>query len=144
MDAKDKISQFVEESGPVVSQVADRVWDFAEVRFKTDKSADEYEKVLRDNGFAVTRGAAGMNNVLIASYGEGKPVIGILAEYDALPNMNQTADLARQQQDKPGAAGHACGHNILGAGALAGVLAVKKLMEEESIKGRKPEGSFFH
>lgn len=135
MDAKDKISQFVEESGPVVSGVADRVWDLAEVRFKTDKSADEYEKVLRDNGFTVRRGAAGMNNVLIASYGEGKPVIGILAEYDALPNMNQTADLARQQQDKPGAAGHACGHNILGAGALAGVLAVKKLMEEESIKG---------
>jgi aminobenzoyl-glutamate utilization protein B len=76
-----------------------------------------------------------MAHAFIASYGSGGPVIGILGEYDALANMSQVAGIAEKKALNPGAPGHGCGHNALGAGALAGAVGIKNYMEEAGIPG---------
>ncbi|MFQ5732541.1 MAG: amidohydrolase [Planctomycetaceae bacterium] len=110
------------------------IWKFAEVGLQEKKSAAHLVSKLRDAGFSVKTGIADMPTAFVASYGSGKPVIGILAEYDALPGMSQKVTPIRE----PAAvnqAGHACGHSGLGSGALGAVLAVKDAMTRHKLKG---------
>ena len=110
------------------------IWEFAEVGLEERQSADLLVSKLKTNGFDVEHGVSGMPTALVASYGEGKPIIGILAEYDALPGMSQQVNPDRVPF-KEGAAGHACGHSGLGTGALGAALAVKAAMQKHRFKG---------
>lgn len=76
-----------------------------------------------------------MDDAFVGVFGEGHPVVGILAEYDALGNMNQKSGCTEKCQTEPGRAGHGCQHNLLGAGAVAGAVGVKTYMEKQGIKG---------
>jgi len=119
---------------PRIAEVGRSLWNYAEVALQEKRSAELLATTLRDAGFEVRTGAAGMPTAFVASYGAGKPVIGLLAEYDALPGMSQKVS-DRQEPLEEGAAGHACGHSGLGAGALGAALAVKAAMEEHGLKG---------
>ena len=124
----------VESRSDELKSVNKSIWEFAEVGLQEHKSSKLLVSKLKENGFEVKHGVSGMPTAFVASYGSGKPIIGILAEYDALPGMSQKAEPVRTPF-KEGAAGHACGHSGLGTGALGGVLAVKAAMEKHNLKG---------
>jgi aminobenzoyl-glutamate utilization protein B len=89
---------------------------------------------LQENGFSVEAGVAEIPTAFVASYGTGKPVIGILAEYDALPGLSQEA--IPEKKPRPGKdAGHACGHHLFGTGSVAAGIEIKKLIEQKKING---------
>ncbi len=117
-----------------IAEVAGALWEFAEVGYKEEKSSALLKDRLRTNGFAVEEGVAGIPTAFIASWGSGGPVIAILAEFDALPGINQDRSATRAPVDGKGA-GHACGHNLFGAGSLGAALAVKSWLEETKTPG---------
>ncbi|MBT6496970.1 MAG: amidohydrolase, partial [Planctomycetaceae bacterium] len=110
------------------------IWEFAEVGLQENKSAALLVSKLKQEGFTVKTGVADMPTAFVASYGSGKPVIGILAEYDALPGMSQKVSPVRESF-AAGKPGHACGHSGLGSGALGAALAVKTAMQKHKLKG---------
>ena len=115
--------------------VADQIWEYAELSLKEEKSAALYCMVLREEGFQVKEGICGIATAFSASFGSGRPVIGILAEYDALSGLSQKAGSTRREELVPGGCGHGCGHNLLGAGALAAALGVKAYLEQSGRSG---------
>ncbi|MBI3466245.1 MAG: amidohydrolase [Planctomycetes bacterium] len=110
------------------------IWEFAEVGLEERRSSALLVDKLRSAGFEIKTGVANMPTAFVASYGAGRPIIGILAEYDALPGMSQKVD-SRREPVTEGAAGHACGHSGLGTASLGAVLAVKAAMEKHGLKG---------
>jgi aminobenzoyl-glutamate utilization protein B len=110
------------------------IWSWAEVGLQETKSAKLLESKLEEAGFEIRSGVAGMPTAFVAEYGEGRPIIGILAEYDALPGLSQKVGPVREPV-VPEGAGHACGHSGLGTGALGAALAVKQAMQEHGIEG---------
>jgi aminobenzoyl-glutamate utilization protein B len=111
-----------------------QIWDYAEVGYKEQKSSALLQQTLKENGFTVEAGIAGMPTAFVASYGSGHPVIGILAEYDALPGMSQQAVAEKLPFEGKGA-GHACGHHLFGIASVAAGIEIKKQMEANKIKG---------
>src|SRR5438034_10357978 len=115
-------------------EIALQIWNYAEVGYKEVKSSALLQKTLTDNGFDVKAGVAEIPTAFVATYGSGKPVIGILAEFDALPGMQQ--DTVPEQKPIAGkTAGHACGHHLFGTASVAAGIAIKKLLEEKKISG---------
>lgn len=110
-----------------------QIWNYAEVGYKEVKSSALLQKTLQDNGFNVQAGVAGIPTAFVATYGSGKPVIGILAEYDALPGLSQTTDPEKKSAGKD--AGHACGHHLFGVASVAAGIEIKKLIEEKKLTG---------
>lgn len=111
-----------------------QIWGFAEVGYKEVKSSALHQQTLKDNGFTVQAGVADIPTAFVATYGSGKPVIGILAEYDALPGMGQDTVPEKKAMDGKNA-GHACGHHLFGTASVAAGIAIKRLMEEGKITG---------
>lgn len=125
----------VEEKKDLVVQVADAIWDYAELSLQEEQSAALYVRVLREQGFTVETGISGIPTAFSASYGSGSPKIGLLAEYDALSGLSQKAGSLEREELTPGGCGHGCGHNLLGAGALAAALGVKAYLESTGTPG---------
>ena len=117
-----------------IAEVASALWDYAEVGYKEEKSSGLLKDRLRAEGFAIEEGVAGIPTAFVASYGGGGPVIAILAEFDALPGINQDRLATRAPVDGKGA-GHACGHNLFGAGSLGAAIAVKEWLAETKTPG---------
>ena len=115
-------------------EVAKKIWAFAEVGYHEVKSSALLQDQLKQAGFEVTVGVAEIPTAFMATYGSGKPVIGILAEYDALPGLSQEA-VPEQKALKPEGAGHGCGHNLFGAGSVAAGIAVKDWLKSSGTKG---------
>ncbi len=135
MEAKQIISKLIDDKKDKFIQVSDCIWETPETRFATEKSAANFYPVLEEEGFTIEKGLADMAHSFVATYGQGSPVIGILAEYDALGNMSQVADSAEKKEIKRGGSGHGCGHNLLGAGALAGAVGIKDYMAQNRLPG---------
>ena len=110
------------------------IWELAELGFQEDKSTLLLQNLLKDNGFNVVSGQEGMSTAFIAEFGEGKPIIGFLAEYDALPGLSQKVS-ANMEPFEERAPGHACGHHLFGTGSAAAAIALKDWMIKEKIKG---------
>lgn len=125
----------IEAKKDLVFHVADTIWDYAELSLQEEKSAALYEDILREQGFAVETGICSIPTAFAASYGSGRPKIGILAEYDALSGLSQKAGSLEREEVIPGGCGHGCGHNLLGAGALAAALGVKAYLETSGVSG---------
>lgn len=132
--AKQRAVSLVDRLAPDLIALSDRVWALAETALKETESARLLSDYLERQGFRVKRGVAGMPTAFVATYGSGAPVIGVLGEYDALPGLSQKAST---QKDPlvPGAAGHGCGHNLLGAASLGSAVAVKQLIAAGDIRG---------
>jgi aminobenzoyl-glutamate utilization protein B len=114
----------LDDRGEQYASVARTIWDLAEVGFQEHRSSELLQRQLSEAGFAVTSGIAGMPTAFVAEYGDGAPVIGILAEFDALPGITQDAVPERRALEKKSAA-HACGHHLFGTGSVAAAIAVK-------------------
>jgi aminobenzoyl-glutamate utilization protein B len=111
-----------------------QIWEYAEVGYKEVKSAALHVQHLRDAGFTVETGVAGIPTAFVATYGSGSPAIGILAEYDALPGINQSASAERDPIVGKNA-GHACGHHLFGTASVSAGIAIKELMAAGKLKG---------
>ena len=125
----------IENSKDLIASVADQIWEYAELSLQEVQSAALYCKVLKEQGFAVEEGICGIPTAFAASYGSGKPVIGILAEYDALSGLSQKGGSTVKEELTAGGNGHGCGHNLLGAGALAATLGVKHYLQQSGAAG---------
>jgi aminobenzoyl-glutamate utilization protein B len=126
----------VDRTNPQFFDLSDRIWEIPELNFEEFKSAAEHEAMLRQQGFRVTTGIAGMPTAMMGEAGEGGPVIAILGEYDALPGLSQQAGVAEPAPVEAGGYGHGCGHNLLGAGSLQAAVAVKDYLAAHGLPGR--------
>ncbi|OUQ15487.1 aminobenzoyl-glutamate utilization protein B [Lachnoclostridium sp. An14] len=135
MDNKERIRQIAEEKAGVIGQMNRDVWSYAESGYKEFKSAAKLEEVLREEGFQVEAGIADIETAFVGTYGNGGPVIGIMGEYDALPNLSQQAGVAKRCPIEGQSYGHGCGHSALGAGAVGAALIVKKFLEDTGMPG---------
>jgi len=114
--------------------MSDQIWGYAETALREHRSAKLLADYAEQQGFRVERGVAGMPTAFIASYGEGRPIIGILGEYDALPGLSQKAAPVKEAYEG-GAPGHGCGHNMFGPASLGAALAIKDLIAAGQLKG---------
>lgn len=110
------------------------IWEYAEVGYKEIKSSALLQSTLKDNGFTMEAGVAGMPTAFVATYGSGSPIIGILAEYDALPGLSQDNSPVKTPVANK-TSGHACGHHLFGTGSVAAGIAIKELLKAGKIKG---------
>ncbi|MEE9364479.1 MAG: amidohydrolase [Cellulophaga sp.] len=132
--SKKAIIASVEKHKTELIKISDSIWGLAETAFEENESARILADYAEKNGFIVERGVAGMPTAFVATYGSGKPVISVLGEFDALPGISQKAQPTKAFLNE-GAAGHGCGHNLFGAGALGSAIAVKELIASGKIKG---------
>ncbi len=114
--------------------IAMQIWNFAELGYKEVESSKLHQKTLKDNGFSVESGVAGIPTAFVATFGEGKPVIGVLAEFDALPGLAQAAEPVKKGiAGKAG--GHGCGHHLFGTASVAAAIELKNTMVKNKMKG---------
>jgi aminobenzoyl-glutamate utilization protein B len=114
--------------------VSRKIWEFAEVGYKETRSAGLLAAELRAAGFTIAENVAGIPTAFTATWGEGRPLIGILGEYDALPGLSQEASPEKKPREGV-AAGHGCGHNLFGAGSALAAVALKEHLAEKRIAG---------
>lgn len=134
-DAKQQIIEAIDKRLEEYSDIAEEIWDLAELGFLEYKSTQILQTKLREEGFTLRTGLAGMPTAFIAEYGTDGPVIGLLAEFDALPDMAQQA-VPEKAPIADQAAGHACGHHLFGTGSIAAAIHIKNWLEETGTSGR--------
>jgi aminobenzoyl-glutamate utilization protein B len=130
---KKKVLARIQQQESHYSAIAQKIWNFAEVGYKEKQSSALLQETLKQAGFTIESGVAGIPTAFVASYGQGKPVIGIMAEYDALPGLSQ--DSIPTKRSLGGASGHACGHHLFGTGSSAAAIAIKEWLKETGGKG---------
>lgn len=134
MAAEENALKYLEDNTNLLISMAKNIWDHPEIGLQENRSSKLISDKLKAGGFRLKKGVAQMQTAFVASWGEGRPIVGVLGEYDALPGLSQKVS-PKEEPVNEGAAGHGCGHNLLGIGSLGAVLAVKKAMEKYKIKG---------
>ncbi|WBV45429.1 M20 family metallopeptidase [Pseudoroseomonas cervicalis] len=129
------LSEAVERKSPAYTAMSDRIWGHAELRFAEHKSVEEQIALLEAEGFRITRNVGGIPTAFMAEAGSGGPVIGFLGEFDALAGLSQEAGIAEPRAITPGATGHGCGHNLLGAGAMLAAVAARDELAANNLPG---------
>ena len=119
----------------LTGEIARDLWTFSEIALKEERSAQRLSEVLAAEGFTVDSGVAGMPTAFVATWGEGRPIIGVLAEYDALPGVGNAVVPERSPREDGVTAGHGCGHNLFGAASVTGAIAVKRALEKLGLPG---------
>jgi aminobenzoyl-glutamate utilization protein B len=125
---------WVDANVSTLNRVNRNIWGWAETGLEEVKSSNELQELLRTNGFTIESGVAGMPTAFVATYGTGQPVIGILAEFDALPGLSQDATAERKSRPEA-TAGHGCGHSVFGTASTAAAVAIKQALAAGTIKG---------
>mgnify|MGYP003201732096 CR=1 FL=1 len=123
-----------EKKKDLLIETADYIWDHPELGFKEFQCAQKLQEVLRAEGFQLETGLGHITTAFSGRFGSGRPVIGILGEFDALMNLSQKAGVTHQES-AGGLYGHGCGHNLLGVGSLGAALAVKAYLETTGASG---------
>ena len=121
--------QIIDQRQAELDDVNDSIWEYAETAFTEFKSADKLCEVLEKEGFRVERNVADIATAFTGTYGSGRPIIGLLGEFDALSGLSQEAGCPEKKPVVPGGNGHGCGHNCLGTASLAAAIAVKNYLE---------------
>jgi aminobenzoyl-glutamate utilization protein B len=134
-DDRDALLRKMDERADHFGELSRRIWEFAEVGYKEKQSSDLLKSTLRDAGFQIQENVAGIPTAFVASYGAGKPIIGILGEFDALPGLSQEAGLAEKKARVAGAPGHGCGHNLFGVASAFAAITVKDYMTQNKLPG---------
>ena len=117
-----------------LTSISDNIWSYAELSLAEHQSSKALSDYAEKNGFKVERGVAGMPTAIVATYGSGRPRIGILGEFDANAGISQKKQPTKEARIA-GAPGHGCGHNLFGTGSLGAAIAIKELMEQKKLKG---------
>jgi aminobenzoyl-glutamate utilization protein B len=131
---KQSVIQSVEKNQADYIKMSDAIWAYAETALKEYKSSKLLADYAEEKGFRVKRGVAGMPTAFTAEFGSGKPVIGIMGEYDALPGISQKAQPNKEPLEV-GGNGHGCGHNLFGVASLSAAVAIKELIQAGKLKG---------
>ena len=119
----------------MVGQMSAQLWDFSEIALEEHQSSAYLAGQLEAEGFSVERGVAGMPTAFVASWGSGRPILGVLAEYDALPNIGNAIEPRRTGRDDGHIHGQGCGHNLFGAASVAAAIAIKRMMADHGTAG---------
>jgi aminobenzoyl-glutamate utilization protein B len=131
---KNAVLASVEKHQTELIALSDQIWGFAEIAMRETKSSKVLADYAEAQGFKVTRGVAAIPTAFIAEFGSGKPIIGVLGEFDALPGLSQKAQPTKEPL-LSGAPGHGCGHNMFGAGSLGAAVSIKELIAAGKLKG---------
>ncbi|MBC9795548.1 amidohydrolase [Sinomicrobium weinanense] len=129
----DQILSDLDNKSEFYGNIAQTIWGYAEMGYQEEKSVALLQKTLKDEGFSIKAGIAGIPTAFVAEYNNGGPVIGILGEYDALPGLSQQAVPEKKPAGK--AAGHACGHHLFGTASAATAIAVKNWLKKSKVRG---------
>lgn len=124
----------IDEQSEVAWQMAKKIWNWAELGYQEKKSAALLADYLKTNGFEIKTEVAEIPTAFTATFGEGKPVVGILGEYDALPGLSQSNSSAREQRLESNN-GHGCGHHVFGVASATAAVAVAKQIKAGHLKG---------
>lgn len=135
-DHKSTVMEYIDDNAALYGDVAQQIWDWAEVGYLETQSSNLLQQQLANAGFEIATGVAGIPTAFVATWtnGSGGPTVGILAEYDALPGITQDRNPLRDAIDHK-AAGHACGHHLFGTGSVAAAIATKLWMEDSGQVG---------
>jgi aminobenzoyl-glutamate utilization protein B len=131
---KEEAAASIEKRKADLINLSNQIWAYAETALRETRSSKLLADYAASQGFEVKRGVAGMPTAFTASYGQGRPIIGILGEYDALPGISQKAQPTKEPLEA-GAAGHGCGHNLFGAASLGAAIAIKEMIAAGKLKG---------
>lgn len=131
---KKSVIQSIDTHGQEMTGISDKIWAAAETAFNESQSAKLLADYAEANGFTVERGVAEMPTAFVATFGSGKPVIGILGEFDALPGLSQKTTPVKDPV-VAGQPGHGCGHNLFGTASLGAAVAIKELIAQGKLKG---------
>jgi len=132
--AKKVANKWIDGNESRLTEMSDAIWEYAELGYVEFKSAKLLADELESHGFKVERGVAGIPTAFVGIWGKGKPVIGVMGEYDALPGLSQKVSPIKEPIEV-GEPGHGCGHNIHGTSGLGGAIALRYAMEETGLKG---------
>jgi aminobenzoyl-glutamate utilization protein B len=114
--------------------LSDKIWTYAETAMREKQSSAVLADYAEAQGMKVSRGVAKIPTAFIAEFGSGRPIIGVIGEFDALPGLSQKA-IPRKEPLREGKPGHGCGHNLFGAGSLGAAIAIKELIAAGKLKG---------
>ncbi len=131
---KKAVIQSLEAKKQQYVDVATNIWNLAELGYKEGKSANLLQSMLKEEGFTIETGVAGIPTAFTATFGSGSPVIGVLGEYDALPGFSQDA-VPFKKELAGNTNGHACGHHLFGSASAAAAIAVKNWLKTTGRKG---------
>ena len=131
---KKEIQASVEQQKEQLISTSDAIWEAAETSLVEFKSSKQLKDYARANGFTVTENVADIPTAFMASYGSGRPIIGILGEFDANAGISQKRQPTREARVE-GGAGHGCGHNLFGTASLGAAVAIKEQIEKGQLKG---------
>jgi aminobenzoyl-glutamate utilization protein B len=133
-DSRGRVLEVLEQRRDAFAQVARQIWSFAEVGYQEEKSSALLQSQLAAAGFDVRSGVAGIPTAFVASWGQGRPVVALLAEFDALPGLSQDA-VPERRPLADGGPGHGCGHHLLGTASVAAAIAAKEWLAAEKRPG---------
>ena len=132
--AMDQVLRALDAKRDAYAGIANQIWSFAELGFQEEKSSALLQSELRAAGFTVKSGVADIPTAFVASWGSGKPIIGIVGEFDALPGLSQKA-VPQREAVQEGGPGHGCGHHLFGTASTAAAIAVKQWLESNRRSG---------
>ena len=131
---KNQFQQSIDDRAEQFETIAKSIWDWAEMGYQEEKSSSLLQQTLKEEGFSIQAGVADLPTAFIAEYGSGSPIIGILAEFDALPGISQQVATVRKPiPNKNG--GHACGHHLFGTASTAAAITIKNYLYKTKTKG---------
>ena len=131
---KNQFQESIDDRAEQFETIAKSIWDWAEMGYQEEKSSSLLQQTLKEEGFSIQAGVADLPTAVIAEYGSGSPIIGILAEFDALPGISQQVATVRKPiPNKDG--GHACGHHLFGTASTAAAITIKNYLNKTKTKG---------
>lgn len=134
ISSKETMIEWLEQNKEKYTQMAQDIWDHPQTAYEEKYASQLQQKELQNQGFTIKNEIGGIDTAFVAEYGQGKPIIGILGEFDALPGLSQTATPTKEEA-MPNGPGHGCGHNLLGTAGVEAVVALKEKMEKDEIAG---------
>lgn len=135
MSDKKFVEQIIENKKDEFISISDQIWDNPELCFQEQFASTILKQTLKKEEFEVLENVDNIPTAFIGSYGSGEPIIAILGEFDALPNLSQKAFSNKKEVLKEGTPGHGCGHNAIGSGSLAAAIAVKEYLKKNCLPG---------
>jgi aminobenzoyl-glutamate utilization protein B len=134
MDSREIILDHINNQDEKLAYIAKEIWDHPQIGLQEEFASALLAKELEENGFSVERGVGQMPTAFVATWGEGKPIIGFLGEYDALPGLSQKVATEKNPVEM-GGPGHGCGHNLFGTACMGSAMALKEAMQQNNIPG---------
>ena len=134
MNIEENILSYLDKKQELLANFAKDIWGHPQIGLQEIYASKLIVDLFQKEGFSIIKDAGNMPTAFVASWGKGKPIIGILGEYDALPGLSQKIS-TKKEPIKDGQPGHGCGHNLLGVGSLGATLAIKETMKKNGIKG---------